>query len=87
MNNTLDTVCLLPGELIVDLFAGGGGASSGIESATGRSPDIAINHDPAAIQMRYLQTLTEIAVERNSTIVFPLPLDLMRAFENFANRK
>lgn len=41
----------LPGELIVDLFAGGGGASTGIEDALGRPPDIAINHDPAAIQM------------------------------------
>jgi DNA (cytosine-5)-methyltransferase 1 len=42
---------LLPGELIVDSFAGGGGASLGIERALGRSPDIAINHDPAAIRM------------------------------------
>lgn len=42
---------VLPGELIVDLFAGGGGASAGIEAALGRPPDIAINHDPAAIQM------------------------------------
>ena len=38
-------------ELIVDNFAGGGGASTGIEIATGRSVDIAINHDPAAIAM------------------------------------
>lgn len=38
-------------ELIVDNFAGGGGASTGIEMATGRSPDIAVNHDPAAIGM------------------------------------
>lgn len=38
-------------ELIVDNFAGGGGASTGIELATGRSVDIAINHDPAAITM------------------------------------
>lgn len=37
--------------LIVDSFAGGGGASLGIELATGRSPDIAINHDPEAIAM------------------------------------
>lgn len=42
---------VLVGELIVDLFAGGGGASHGIEQATGRPPDIAINHDPHAIQM------------------------------------
>lgn len=38
-------------ELIVDNFAGGGGASTGIELATGRVVDIAINHDPAAILM------------------------------------
>ncbi len=42
---------VLVGELIVDLFAGGGGASAGIEAALGRSPDIAINHDPQAVQM------------------------------------
>jgi len=38
-------------DLIVDSFAGGGGASLGIELALGRSPDIAINHDPEAIAM------------------------------------
>ena len=38
-------------EIIVDNFAGGGGASTGIELAMGRSVDIAINHDPAAIAM------------------------------------
>lgn len=38
-------------EIIVDNFAGGGGASSGIEAATGLNVDVAINHDPAAIAM------------------------------------
>jgi DNA (cytosine-5)-methyltransferase 1 len=38
-------------EIIVDSFAGGGGASLGIAWATGRAPDIAINHDPSAIAM------------------------------------
>lgn len=38
-------------ELIVDTFAGGGGASLGIRRAVGRCPDLAINHDPAAIAM------------------------------------
>jgi DNA (cytosine-5)-methyltransferase 1 len=38
-------------EIIVDSFAGGGGASLGIEWALGRSPDVAINHDPEAIAM------------------------------------
>lgn len=41
----------LYGEIIVDNFAGGGGASTGIEIATARSVAIAINHDPAAILM------------------------------------
>lgn len=42
---------MISGELIVDNFAGGGGASTGIELATGYSVDIAINHDPEAIKM------------------------------------
>ncbi len=42
---------MINGELIVDNFAGGGGASTGIELATGYSVDIAINHDPEAIRM------------------------------------
>jgi DNA (cytosine-5)-methyltransferase 1 len=41
-------------ELIIDSFAGGGGASTGIERALGRSPDIAINHSPEAIAMHRL---------------------------------
>jgi regulator of protease activity HflC (stomatin/prohibitin superfamily) len=36
-----------------------------------------IGAQPSALQLRYLQTLTEIAVEKNSTIVFPLPIDLI----------
>lgn len=42
---------MINGELVVDNFAGGGGASTGIEMATGYSVDIAINHDPEAIKM------------------------------------
>lgn len=38
-------------EIVVDLFAGGGGTSEGIKAATGRDPDIAINHDPLAVEM------------------------------------
>ena len=40
-----------PNELVVDNFAGGGGASTGIEAAIGRPVDIAINHSPQAIAM------------------------------------
>ncbi len=42
---------MINGELMVDNFAGGGGASTGMEMATGISVDIAINHDPEAIRM------------------------------------
>jgi len=44
-----------------------------------------LQHQPAAIQLRYLQTLVEIGTEKNTTIVFPLPLDIIssmaRVFE------
>lgn len=39
-----------------------------------------IAREPATIQLRYLQTLTEIAVEKNSTILFPVPIEFMKAF-------
>src|SRR4030081_3266374 len=39
-----------------------------------------IGSQPATLQLRYLQTLTEIAAEKNSTIVFPLPLDFLQGF-------
>ncbi len=37
-----------------------------------------IDREPSAITLRYLQTLTEIGAEKNTTVVFPLPLDLLR---------
>lgn len=39
-----------------------------------------ISANPVTLQLRYLQTLTEIAAEKNSTIVFPFPIDLVKAF-------
>lgn len=45
-----------------------------------------ISENPTAIQMRYLQTLAEIATEKNSTIIFPLPMEIMKAFEKFASK-
>jgi erythrocyte band 7 integral membrane protein len=49
-------------------------ASRGLKDAA----DI-INESPIALQLRYLQTLTQIAAERNSTIVFPIPVELLQA--------
>ena len=39
-----------------------------------------IAHEPVTLQLRYLQTLTEIATEKNSTILFPFPIDIVRPF-------
>jgi regulator of protease activity HflC (stomatin/prohibitin superfamily) len=39
-----------------------------------------IGTEPATLQLRYLQTLTEIAVEKNSTIIFPVPIDMLSTF-------
>jgi len=39
-----------------------------------------IGEEPTTLQLRYLQTLTEIATEKTNTLVFPLPLDMLRAF-------
>jgi regulator of protease activity HflC (stomatin/prohibitin superfamily) len=44
-----------------------------------------IQQEPAAIQLRYLQTLVEIGAEKNTTIVFPLPVDLLTAFNKLLN--
>ncbi|HVW11401.1 MAG TPA: slipin family protein [Bryobacteraceae bacterium] len=44
-----------------------------------------IQQQPAAIQLRYLQTLVEIGAEKNTTIVFPLPVDLLAAFNKLMN--
>ena len=41
-----------------------------------------LSAEPTAIQLRYLQTLTEIASEKNSTVIFPLPVDMISAFLN-----
>lgn len=46
-----------------------------------------IGAQPAALQLRFLQTLTEIAVEKNSTIVFPLPIDLIEPMIQMMRRQ
>jgi hypothetical protein len=50
-----------------------------------------IQRQPAAIQLRYLQTLVEIGSEKNTTVVFPLPIDIfssvVRALDHFGGKK
>jgi erythrocyte band 7 integral membrane protein len=41
-----------------------------------------INQSTSALQLRYLQTLTQIAAEKNSTIVFPLPMEMFKGYLN-----
>ena len=56
-------------------------AQGELEAATALSKAAEIiDRQPATLQLRYLQTLTEIANEKNSTIVFPLPIDLIKMF-------
>ena len=45
-----------------------------------------LSSEPIAIQLRYLQTLTEIGVEKNTTIVFPLPVDMISALTKALNQ-
>jgi DNA (cytosine-5)-methyltransferase 1 len=85
----------LADELIVDLFAGGGGASTGIEQAVGRHVDVAVNHDPDAVglhQRNHPQTLHLVSdvfveLEADPNGGDPIPLaeprcgDLRRAAE------
>jgi len=45
-----------------------------------------IGREPTTLQLRYLQTLTEIASERNSTIIFPLPINIFEAFTRISSK-
>jgi regulator of protease activity HflC (stomatin/prohibitin superfamily) len=46
-----------------------------------------LQKQPASIQLRYLQTLTEIGVEKNTTVIFPLPIDIIAQWMNMAGGK
>ncbi|MCH7965561.1 MAG: slipin family protein [Bacteroidetes bacterium] len=46
-----------------------------------------ISGNPTALQLRYLQTLTEVASEKNSTTIFPVPIDLLRPFIEMIEKK
>jgi len=48
---------------------------------------VVMQKEPVTLQLRYLQTLTEIATEKNSTIVFPLPIDVLQPFFNLKREK
>lgn len=45
-----------------------------------------MSESPAALQLRYLQTLSSISAEKNSTIIFPLPIDLIGPLMGYARK-
>ena len=55
-------------------------AAEGEQKASVALKDAAdvINTSPVALQLRYLQTLTQISAEKNSTIIFPVPIEMMK---------
>ena len=57
-------------------------ASTKLASAAG-----IINKEPVALQLRYLQTLTEIGVEKNTTVVFPIPIDFIKDWFEIQKQK
>src|SRR5262245_28869738 len=59
-------------EMIVDLFAGGGGASTGIFMALNRSPDVAVNHDADAVALHQVNHPETLHLQRNVWHVDPL---------------
>jgi regulator of protease activity HflC (stomatin/prohibitin superfamily) len=61
-------------------------AAEGEFQASGRLAEAAgvISQQPSALQLRYLQTLAEIATENNSTMLFPIPIDLLTPFMEMA---
>jgi len=46
-----------------------------------------ISKSPGTMQLRYLQTLTEVAAEKNSTLVFPIPIDILEGINRFIEKK
>jgi len=46
-----------------------------------------ISQNPAALQLRYLQTLVEISAEKNSTTIFPVPLDVLSSMMKYFEKK
>jgi regulator of protease activity HflC (stomatin/prohibitin superfamily) len=55
-------------------------ATGEFQAATKLAEAAEIMSNPVSLQLRYLQTLTEVAVEKNSTTIFPLPIDLLKPF-------
>ena len=62
-------------------------ASGEFEASAKLAQAAEVMSNPISLQLRYLQTLTEVAAEKNSTLIFPLPLDLVKPFLDGAAKK
>ena len=62
-------------------------AAGEYEASTKLAQAAEVMSNPISLQLRYLQTLTEVAAEKNSTTIFPLPLDLVKPFMEIAAKK
>jgi len=62
-------------------------ASGEFEASAKLAQAAEVMSNPISLQLRYLQTLTEVAAEKNSTMIFPLPIDLITPFMEIAAKK
>jgi regulator of protease activity HflC (stomatin/prohibitin superfamily) len=62
-------------------------ASGEFEASAKLAQAAEVMSNPISLQLRYLQTLTEVAAEKNSTLIFPLPIDLIKPFMEIAEKK
>jgi regulator of protease activity HflC (stomatin/prohibitin superfamily) len=62
-------------------------ASGEFEASAKLAQAAEVMSNPISLQLRYLQTLTEVAAEKNSTMIFPLPIDLIKPFMEIAAKK
>jgi len=62
-------------------------ASGEYEASTKLAQAAEVMSNPISLQLRYLQTLTDVAAEKNSTTIFPLPIDLIKPFMEIAAKK
>jgi regulator of protease activity HflC (stomatin/prohibitin superfamily) len=62
-------------------------ASGEFEASSQLAEAAKVMSNPISLQLRYLQTLTEVAAEKNSTTIFPLPIDLVKPFMDMVEKK
>jgi len=75
----LDARYTLTNDMLIQVIAAEGEQKA--SRALKEAADV-ISQSPSALQLRFLQTLTQISAEKNSTIVFPIPVEILGAFSS-----